>query len=751
MFETLFQYPARVFRQGDFVFLSGAPVWLLVLAVVLAVGGLGLLLLRRKGVSRLRMSQRVAIFGLQAATATILLVLLWQPAIRVSSLKPKQNVVAVLIDDSKSMTVNDNGQTRTAAAKQMLDSGLIRGLEEKFQVRLYRAGTSLQRIQTTQQLNSSESSTRLADSLKQAVAEAATLPVGAIVLLSDGADNTGGLDLAALSEIRRQRIPIHTIGFGREQFSRDVEVTQVDLAARALNGARLSAQVSFRQRGYANKKARLVARADGKTLASREVTMKADGATQTETLLLAAGTPGPRTVEFAVEGFNDEENPSNNALRRLVTVEPAKPRILYIEGEPRWEYKFIRRALEDDPSIQLGTILRTTQNKIYRQGIADAKELESGFPAKAEELFEFQGLIVGGVEASYFTPAQQEAIKMFVDRRGGGVLFLGGRTGLADGGYSSSQFAEILPVTLPERKNTFHRDPANTELTAAGKDSVITRLDDSPEKNAERWKKLPYLANYQETGAAKPGAVVLVDALPTSKGRFPLLATQNFGRGRAGILATGGTWRWKMSLDHNDQTHATFWQQLLRWLVADTPGMVSSSTPRSVLSDERNVQLHAEIRDKAYQPVSDAAVEAHISGPEGVAATVPLTLEPLTEGNYTASWTADKPGSYVVEVAAKRGQEELGHDTFNFRREDGVAENFGVEQNRELLTKLSTETGGAYYTPSDTKKLLDEITYSEAGLTIRETRDLWSMPIIFLLILALCATEWILRRKWGVV
>ena len=107
--------------------------------------------------------------------------------------------------------------------------------------------------------------------------------------------------------------------------------------------------------------------------------------------------------------------------------------------------------------------------------------------------------------------------------------------------------------------------------------------------------------------------------------------------------------------------------------------------------------------------------------------------------------------SYLVEVVATRGTEELGRDTITLRREDGVAENFRTQQNRELLEKLSSETGGRYYKPQDAQKLGTDINYSEAGINIRETLDLWDMPILFLLLIALRAAEWVFRRKWGVI
>ena len=145
-------------------------------------------------------------------------------------------------------------------------------------------------------------------------------------------------------------------------------------------------------------------------------------------------------------------------MTRVVNVGSEPRRILYIEGEPRWEYKFIRQAEEDDRMVQIASMVRTSENKIYRQGIADPKELADGFPSRPEDLFVYQGLIIGSVEAGYFTPGQQELIREFVDRRGGGLLLLGGQFALADGGWNASNLTDLLPTTLPTQAGTFHRE-----------------------------------------------------------------------------------------------------------------------------------------------------------------------------------------------------------------------------------------------------------------------------------------------------
>lgn len=734
--------------------LGAWPKWLLAAAIVAAAVGLALLVKRRStGSARVAGLRSAVVWLLQTLLASILLLMLWHPALSVATLRPQQNIVAVVVDDSSSMAIEDaaGGGTRRAAAVRVLDSGLIRSLQQRFQVRLYRLSEQLERIEKLDQLSAAGRATHIGDSLKQVLADAASLPIGAVVLLSDGADNSGGIDLETISEIRRQRIPVHTIGFGREKMARDVEISDVQVPQRALPDSRLAAQVSFHQHGYAGSKVKVIVREGQKMLGSTDVVLKSDGVEQTEAVLFNAGLAGVKAIETSIDPLPGEENSKNNKVMRLVNVDSRKPRILYMEGEPRWEFKFLRRAVEDDRNIDLVSILRTTQNKIYRQGVKDDQELKEGFPTRVEALLGFEGLILGSTDAPYFTAGQQELIRQFVDRRGGGLLFLGGRDALADGGYAKSLMNDLLPVMLPDRNNTFVRAPANVELTAAGRDSLITRIEEDPEKNVQRWKKLPYLMNFQDPGQPKPGAVVLVDALPQQGGKIPLLVTQNFGRGRTAVFATAGSWRWQMLQPVADKSHEMFYTQLLRWLVTDTPRRVTASTPRQVLADEANVKLRAEVRDRTYLPAGDATVQAHIMGPEGLAEAVEMRPEPLEQGVYTAEWTTPKPGSYLVEIVAKRGAEELGRDVMTFRREDGVAENFRAEQNRELLEKLASETGGRYYKPEDAAKLGNDISYSEAGITVRETRDLWDMPIIFLLLVMLRSAEWLLRRKWGVI
>src|SRR5579863_899610 len=765
MFELLFKYPAAVSSRGTFVLLSGWPMWVLGAVLLAAAAGLAWMVWRPDsrtsqagGRSRRMGGWRAAfVWLMQTAMAALLLFLLWHPALSVATLKPQQNIVAVVVDDSGSMALADEaGVTRKDAALHVLNSSLVKDLQRKFQVRLYRMSDHLERIENLDKVTAQGSATHIGESLKQVVEDANSLPIGAVVLLSDGADNSGGIDLDTIADIRRQRIPVHTIGFGKEKMAHDLEITDVEVPARALPESRLSATVHLHQRGYAGQKVKINVKEGTKILSSQEVTLKPDGVEQVEQVLFSAGPAGVKTIQAYVDPLPAEENIRNNSVLQLVSVDDRKPRILYFEGEPRWEFKFLKRAVEDDKTIRLTTDLRTTPDKLYRQlNDQDANTvLVDGFPTKVQELFDYDALILGSVDQAYLKPAQQQLIHEFVDRRGGGLLMLGGRDSLADGGYAQSGLADLLPTFLPERKSkTYVIDAADVELTAAGRESLITRIEENPDKNVERWKKLPYIMNFQDPGQPKPGATVLADSIPKEGGggHLPLLIVQNFGRGRTAIFATGGSWRWQMLQPVADMSHETFYRQLLRWLVNDTPRRVVASTPHPLISDDSHVKLRTEVRDSTYLPSGEATVEAHILGPDAITETVDMRPEPLEQGVYVADWTTPKAGSYTVEVSAKHGQEDLGSDTLTFRREDGVAENFHVEQNRELLEKLSSETGGRYYRPDEAGRLSKDITYSEAGITVRETRDLWDMPVIFLMIVGLRAAEWTARRKWGVI
>jgi uncharacterized membrane protein len=759
MFEFLFKYPASMFTKGRFVLLSAWPAWLLAFLIALWTAFLVILTYRRFASKAPGLDNRRiwAVCGIQSTFIALLLVLLWQPAITVAALTSHQNIIAIVVDSSRSMDIADiEGKTREVAALSLLQTHLLPAIKTRFQVRLYRMGGDLTSVPDLEGIKANDPATDINGGLRKLATDTSNLPIGAVLLVSDGGQNSAegesGIALDTLQALRNRNLPVHTLGFGSTRPRHDVELENISMAANAVIHTRLSASVSFVQYGFTGQTATVSIRDGEKPLASRSVTLSPDGVLQSESLFFSPGDPGVRDLRFSIEPIPGEQNTENNHRVRPLLVSDAKRRVLYVEGEPRWEFKFIRRAEEDDPTIDLVSMLRTSENKIYRQGIKDPSELAEGFPTRSEDLFDYSGIIIGSVDADYFSPIQRDLLREYVDRRGGGILFLGGRMSLGDGGWGASDVNELLPVFLPTGHRSFHRNPATVELTSSGVASAITRLLDDPGKNAERWKKLTYLADYQDVGTPKPGASVLIQTNAGQR-KLPLLITQPYGHGRTAILATGGTWRWQMAEPLGDRSHDLFWQQLIRWLVADTPGHVSVTVSPHILTDSGRIQITSEIRNAEFQPALNIHVAAHIIGPYNMNDLLDLYPSPQLPGQYQVDWKAEKPGDYLAEVSAadQTSRQELGTDAVIFRREDGVAENFHTEQNRALLQQLSKDTGGKYWQPKDVGMLPQEITYSEAGISVRTTNPLWNMPIIFFALLGLLCTEWLLRRRWGFV
>lgn len=750
MFEFFFKYPLAAYRKGEFLFASGWPGWLLPVLGLLAAAGL--LWHARRARSRLSGPALWTVWALQGVSAALVLALVWQPALAIQSLKNRQNAVAVLLDTSRSMSFGQDGVSRLATASKALSGQVMPALEGKFRVRLFGFSDKPERLPSLlpEDLPDPGASSGIGESLLSVLRESTALPLGAVLVVSDGVDNTERFGRDMMAEIRKYNVPIHTIGVGRERIDGDIELAEVSVAARSLPRSRVSAQVTLRHDGRDERQTRITVRDGSSVLASKPVTLRAGEPVRREWIDFGAGDAGVRNLTFAAEPLAGEKIHGNNSRRRVLDVPRRRRRILYAEGEPRWQYKFMRRAVHKDASVQLVTMLRTSTNKFYRQGVDTPEELEDGFPDEEYELFDYDALIIGSFEAAYFAPKQQVAIREFVSRRGGTLMMLAGRNGLGAGGWQHSEIVDVLPAELEPGAASFLRERVSVELAPQGRDSLICRLASDPGRNAELWDEMPQLADFQLLGDLKPAAVTLLSA---RRGRdaLPLLVRQNYGRGRAAIFATGGSWRWRMGLPSDDERHDTFWRQLLRSLVANTEGTVRLASGRSNYADESRILLRAEVRAKDYTHANNAQVTAVVTPEEGPAVSLDLRPSASDPGIYEGEVDAPQPGVYRIETVARLGEERLGADSMHVQREDGVAEYFHPERNASLLSRLASQTGGRYWELDELDGLPGEIRFSEAGITAREILDLWDMPALFLLLLLLRGLEWMLRKRGGIV
>jgi len=691
----------------------------------------------------LNVYQLVSIGGLQALMIGLVLFVLWQPALVTERLVGGENAVAILLDSSASMALIDDGETRMAQAQALLSEEGLAQLADIYNILPYAFAEELIELDNFSALPNPGDTSDIGRSIVQALREASNTSLGALILISDGADNSGNIDAATLSEIISYGVPIHTVGIGRETILEDLELANIQLPQSALPGTTLTAGVSIihDQGGLTRVK---VYNGD-ELISTEEILLSVDQNMTTAFIDIEVNEPGELDLRFTLDPINGEKNLANNSRAQVVDVPDGNYRILYIEGEPRWEYKFMQRAMDEDPSVQLSTLLRVTPNKFYRQGIDDPAQLEEGFPSERAELFAYDALIIGSVELAEFSEEQQQMIHDFVSERGGSLMMLAGLNGLGLGGWSESVVSEVLPARLPSDDAAFVRQQAKVIPTPSGLASPILQLSGSPSENLERWNDLPNIADYQNIGPLRPAASTLLE-IDVDGELQPLLITQPYGRGQSYIMATGGTWRWQMSMPLEDMSHETFWRQLARGLVANSPLPFELST--TVENEE--IRVRAQVRDPDAEENQGLAVSAVVSSQYGPAMTLELLPSSSQPGVYEASFKPADTGLFSVEAISRIGDTPISSTRSAIRYEQNQ-EAFSIRQNRDLLENLATATGGQYWQAQEWDELPEAISYSTAGITEQDIRYLWDAPIIFILLLLLKTAEWLLRRRWRTI
>lgn len=750
----LFKYPARVWERGELVWSPVLPAWLVVLLGVGVLAAAGAAYARVRGV---RPMERAALLLLRGAVLAVVVSCLLRPTLVVASAVPQRNLLAILLDDSRSMRIADAGDTTRAAAVQSVfgdSAALVRALGERFALRFYRFAADVRPAGSAEGLRAAGTRTDLASALDGARAELAGAPLAGVIVVSDGADN-GGRDLdPALLGLRARRVPVHTVGVGLERFPRDVAIERVAFPARPLRGATLLVDVTLRLRGVGGERLALSAESDGRMVAADTITLPAREEIARTRLRLPQLDPGTHRITVRATPLARETVADNNEAHGILQVRPGPDRILYLEGEPRPEIAFTRRAVSADSALQLVVLLRSAERKYLRLGVRDSLELAAGFPTSREELFQYRGLILGSIEASFFTPDQLRMIGDFVSQRGGGLLALGGRAAFAEGGFRGTPVAEVLPIAL-DRAAMEAEGPA-TEFklrpTPAGLEQAALRLAAADSANTRKWDSLPALTTVNGLGSLRPGATAwLTGRRPGDTEDRPLLAVQRFGRGTATIFGVQDIWQWQMGVELavEDQTHETLWRQLARALTEEAPERVEIAAVPSRVAPGEPVTLRARVADEQYLDVNDAAVTALVTAPSGRVREVPLEWALAEDGTYTGRFIAEEPGVYALGAEARRGRDTTRAAPSALLADDQGADVEQAELRTPLLRRIAEQTGGRYYPLAEAQRLAEDVQYTESGVTVREARDLWDMPAVFLLVAMLLAAEWGLRRARG--
>lgn len=749
MFEFLFKYPAGYFSEGELVI--ALPWWQLAL-LPLGIATLAFVLLgyfKLRG--RTRSGDRMAIVLLRAMALTVIIFSLSQPLLEVTAPMPQPGMVGVLLDNSISMGLKGPGlDSRSDFIRQQLDAesgSLLRDLQQSFDVRLFKFGTGTRAIDDIGALDFSDGDSNLTRALSFAQANLKGEPLAGLVVISDGALQPDEPLEDLLSSLRSARIPIYSIGLGESRYARDIEISRIKLPDRVLNGSLVMADVSIKQQGYDDLPLELLIEDDSQILHQQQIRLK-PGA-QSIRIPLAIENTGPRKLEFHLNTMQDEQIANNNSQQAMLTVDNRKKRILYYEGEPRFELKFVRRAVADDENLGVTGLIRTADAKFYRVGIESPEELRNGFPITRDELFSYDAIILGSVENSLLSREQQDMIVEFVSERGGGLLMLGGRHAFTEGGYRDSVLHGISPVVMPDQAQPDFSREIKIQPTAAAWVHPALIVADSSEKSIARWLTLPPLTMVNPIRSIKPGATLLLSS-PANAQEDPYVAMawQRYGRGKVIAFPVQNSWIWQMhhEIELGDQTHELLWRQLLRWLIESVPQRLSLNLSAQKIHAGGVIKLRSEVLKPDFSAQREVQPRAVLTAQDGSEQVTTLKPHPSLAGVYETELAVAEPGDYLVRVELEETEQVIQSSATRLRATRAGDEYFDSEMNEKLLRRIAEVSNGDFFEAQDAGKLVDALDKNLRGSRTLLRLELWDMPILFVLLITLLCAEWGYRR-----
>ncbi len=776
MFEQLMKYPIDIFRRGDFYFgirLPGLILFLIFVALI-AVS----IWAYRTTRGRTRRGFRGFLIFLRAVALCGLAFCLLKPFVTIYQTSPDDSYLLLLLDESKSMQVTDsvNQESRLSSVNHLLfapEGGILNLLNERFKTRLFSFAASPKRMAPVALTQANGETTNIPVALNEALDNLQGVPLSGVVIFSDGADRSGE-DITKLAfRMRERKIPVHTVGVGSAEGIDDIEIVKIDVPRTAEEDFPVEIWVTVSWKGYDQRAVTLRLKDKNRVVKMLTVNLDKDHPTRRVPIKFIPRNPGTQKYVVEISPETDEAIPQNNTKKFLLKVAPSKRvKILYVDGRPRPELKFIRRAFENDPNIRLAVRYFIDDTNIGGTKSVTEHEFDL-YPNSKEVLFDYDAIIFGNIAASAFTKQQLENTAEFVRTRGGGFLMLGGSSSLSnhntEDSYINTPIAQILPVELelgmppvpPPARHRFAIPPLRDrkppelgyalQLTAEGKTDPLMALADQPRANVMRWGKLRTLIGYSRVQRAKAGVTVLA-VHPTDRNEFGnriLIATHNYNAGRVMVFTPSSSWRWQMLMPHEDESHERFWRQVAKWLTTIPKDQLKLDIAKTSYALKEPVVIKATAYDHQFELTNQAKVRVIIMDGNGKKRELHLEQVLGKDGLYATRFIPPRRGEYRVDLIGSLGSKSLGGQHGLFEVAESHAEFTNAELNTQLLQTLAKTSGGEYYTLDDASEMVNHIPLVESATSRLVEEDVWDMPLIFGSVTLLFGLEWFLRKRRG--
>ena len=687
--------------------------------------------------------------ALRIVIAIAIALTLLQPEWRQTFEPTQRPTVTVLVDQSGSMETRDvfdsasggpgaGTRSRLEAAAALLEDETWSALQERFEV-------VLQPFSSEDEVPPEEATDYHA-ALTGAGEQHENL--AAVVLAGDGDWNIGAPPSQAATRLRMRGVPVIAVPVGSTEPLPDVAIHSFEVPVFAIADKPLRIPFTLTSTLPRDENVTVEMQAPGGEVVTREVVLPAMGRVQ-DSLVWQPRQVGDATLTLTVPPTGDETHLDNNTLEASLEVRREELRVLVIDSYPRWEYRYLRNALERDPGVEVKCLL--FHPDLDRVG--GGRDYLEQFPGD-DELAGYDVVFLGdvGVAAGQLNTAQIESLRDLVRDQASGLVLMPGLQGF-QAGLLDTALDELMPVVWDrsQPRGWGTATPGRFVLTEAGRASLLTKLEDSDEASAATWSSLPGFHWYAPALRARAGSEVLAMHANESTrfGRVPLIVTRTFGAGKVLFMGTDGAWRWRRGVE--DRYHYRFWGQVVRWM-AYQRNMAQGERMRLFYGPDRPrtrevLTLNANVMSLSGEPMREGTVVAEIEAPSGRVSSVRLaSAGEEAWGLFTGLFTPTEPGPHRVRLSSAEAGDPL--ETV-IPIQGTTREQRGQPARPEVLEEIAQLTRGRVVDPAD----LTDVVAAVAALPELDPEQrrlpLWSHPLWAGTIILLLGIFWIGRKTAG--
>ncbi len=584
---------------------------------------------------------------------------------------------------------------------------------------------------------------RIGSAVKEAVSRYNGLPIAGAMVFSDFGWVKGEDPVHVANRMERRGVPVYTIPIGLPA-PPDAMIAEVIAPEAVFRGDPVTLRVRVESRGLASRDSSLSLKVNGEEQQVEPIVFE-DGAQFVELKFRPEQDSGTLELDFEVDGTEADSNPKNNtALHRLRIIDE-KIKVLYIEGMPRWEFRYLRWVLLRNPHLQTRFLMTEGDPDLAKM----SPNFMPGFPSDVRNIFEYDLIILGDVSSKYFKPGQLELLETQIKEHGGSLIMIGG-TLHAPASYQNTPVETILPINIGVGQPRVVANNVSPRLPTDQALSPITTLIDDPEANQRVWDRVRPLGRLPVLRGPKPSANVLLElpAQNASEPPYPLVSWHPYGKGKAMFIASDRLWR--LRLEVGDAHHAKFWGQSIQFLAMSRllgrNKRISLQTERKRYNPGEPVKVYANFLSETYQPVVKDSHTVVIERPGFADARKELALipDPQTPGLYFGTFPAGEEGEYTLGAQAHEAEVS---NTVEFSVAFDSLEDRDTSAKPELARQIAEASGGQVVAPVELPDFVDALPSQEMSRVVSREIELWDTPLLYLPLVLFAGLEWFLRRR----